>query len=373
MANVKITGLTAGGAVSGTDLRENVQGGASFKTTAAQDATYVRSTVSGTAPVVFNPTSGAVSLTASLTSLGGLSTAADRLPYLTGTDTWALATLTAFGRSVVEAVDAAATRTVLGLGSLAVLSSVNNSNWSGAALAVANGGTGSTTSAAARTALNVDASSLDLTAATVLRDDFMVGSTESGEMGELGWGFENGTWTMVNPDANHPGTCRLATTAVSGTVTSVFLGGGGGVPVIRFDQFDEMTWIIKPVTTAAGFDIRIGLANDISSNPPVHGAYIEKLSTDTNWFGVGRLSGSQTRSDLGVAAGADTWAKLKIRQVSATVLGFSVDGGSEVQVTSNVPLATIVLAIGLQVTPTTVSARNIDVDAFSMRLAAATR
>jgi len=67
----------------------------------------------------------AQSLDATLTALAGLSTVADRLPYATGADAFALATFTAFGRSLVDDADAAAGRTTLGLGTLATQAANN--------------------------------------------------------------------------------------------------------------------------------------------------------------------------------------------------------------------------------------------------------
>lgn len=58
---------------------------------------------------------GAQTLDATLTSLAGLGTVADRYAYTTAIDTWAEGTITAAGRAILDDADAAAQRTTLGL------------------------------------------------------------------------------------------------------------------------------------------------------------------------------------------------------------------------------------------------------------------
>ena len=61
----------------------------------------------------------AQALDATLTALAGVTTAADQLIYATDTDAFAVASLTAYGRSLIAAATAAAARVALAMGTLA--------------------------------------------------------------------------------------------------------------------------------------------------------------------------------------------------------------------------------------------------------------
>lgn len=90
-----------------------------------------------------------------LAAIGALTPAANQGIFFLEGGVASVFTITQAGRDLVAGPNAATQRTTLGLGTLAVKSSVNNDDWSGTDLSIANGGTGASTAPAARTALGL--------------------------------------------------------------------------------------------------------------------------------------------------------------------------------------------------------------------------
>ena len=198
-------------------------------------------------------------------------------------------------------------------------------------------------------------------------DEFLNNSGGTGAIGMLGWKFINGTVYVPAVRQGYPGLVGLRTSAAAGQVCSFFLANAVGTNIFRFDEFEECRFIIIPTAANTDCAYQYGPMSAYGVLTPTAGIYVERLATDTNYFFVCRAAGVQTRVDSGVAFAASA-INLRIRRVGAADVRFSLNGGAETTITTNVPAAATGLNIGLQRTPTTATTRDLDLDRIALKL-----
>lgn len=202
------------------------------------------------------------------------------------------------------------------------------------------------------------------------QEDFQSSGTTNTVIGSYGWATVGGTLTNTAAEASHPGIVTRSTGTTSGTTAATYLRSTAATGVfLPADTFD-LVWIVRLNTNDANTTMRVGAGNDASVSPPANGLYLEKLDADTNWFVVARASSTQTRTDTGVATGTG-WNKIRIRRVDASTVGFTLNAGSEITITTNIPTAA--LQPMHQIVNSAAAAKTCDLDYFDLLLTGLTR
>ena len=214
----------------------------------------------------------------------------------------------------------------------------------------------------------IPASVLDPLRTLQVIDDFVGGTGATTTVGELGWTLAGGSTTALAAEARHPGLLRRDTSTTSGVVAYTLLRSNvSSAGSFHADDFWDVTFVFRLNQVDANTRLRIGVSGNWSSETPVNAAYLEVLTSDTNWFYVTRTSSVETRTDSGTAANT-SWHKIRIRRLSASALGFTLDSAAEVSVSSNVPTGTGVTAPGWQIVNTTTASKTVDVDLCILRV-----
>jgi hypothetical protein len=211
----------------------------------------------------------------------------------------------------------------------------------------------------------------------ILVDDFFSNTLTTGLIGELGWRFTNGSVTEIAAADGHPGIIRRTSAATTGNVASTYVGSAVTSALFRWDQFEECTFVIDMDSLASNYTARVGITNQAGTSPPGIGCYFEGVVTGGagNWVPIVK-NGANQNSTANAWAVSTNWAKMKIRRISNTQVGFTFDNNSEVTETlgspNNIPDSTGMQWF-LQLTPAANTARSMDIDFFSGIIKAQTR
>lgn len=204
------------------------------------------------------------------------------------------------------------------------------------------------------------------------REDFLHGGTASGAVGRDGWTVgPNGTVTNVTPGgtplgANPVGAKLLTANATASAVA--FLATPQTSFVANFD-FD-LCIRAAAVSLDAQSHQRLGLSTNTGTDTPTNGIYFErKGDINNNWRAVCRAT-TETAVDMGAAADANYhWFRIRRKKdpanADAASIWFSIDGGAETKIATNIPGGVLLYAIVQTVNGATVTGTQIAVDAVT--------
>lgn len=207
-----------------------------------------------------------------------------------------------------------------------------------------------------------------------LSDEFMPLSTETGEIGAMGWSSSAAGTAQNAPGnsaTNHPGVFTIGSGTTSGNNTRLHLGPNSTQGIFAADQLVYLGAIVR-IPTITSIKVRIGIGADVSGATfGTDGAWFEfDPSADASWRCITRVSNNnEGPTDTAVDVVATNWYLLEIyRNPTSGNWEFYVNGVKLATHSTQKPSA--VMQAGFYVETATTASRTLDIDWFRLRLAA---
>ena len=200
-------------------------------------------------------------------------------------------------------------------------------------------------------------------------EDFIWGSTESGEVGIRNWSFTNGTVTVVN-NTGADGTGRGVINRQSGTtanqVASMYPSNAGTNTTNFANEILDFK-IRQYPTSITAYKIRFGMFSDMTADPPASGIYFECSSGQSNYQAITRNGAVETKTDTAVAVDAAAFSTFRIFRRSDSAIEFYINDNIVATNTANIPSQHAV-TFGYQSIPTTTTAKGSNIDYISVAI-----
>ncbi len=201
----------------------------------------------------------------------------------------------------------------------------------------------------------------------VLSDHFAAGTVEDGEIGELGWSASGFAVVRGVAEAERTGVLLLSTAA---STAVCYLSVSGAASTVSVDDTFDLAFAFRLFSVDTTTVLRLGLLFPVGSTPTA-GIYLLKNAAATTMVGAAIVGTTQvtTASLGGLASGA--WHTARLRRTSGTAVAFSLDGGTELSLSSGLP--TGLGTVSLQVVPSIAAAKTIDLDYVGLVVAGLVR
>lgn len=181
-------------------------------------------------------------------------------------------------------------------------------------------------------------------------DEFLLGTNEGGEIGELGWNASGGTLVNQAAIVGRPGIIRRRANT-NNTVTSLYLNPSANTANYHWGEFVRQLWIVSPLQATANQQIRLGVTSAVNTLSPARCCMFGIDQGDANWQ-VYLRNGLQSKIDTGVPFVPNEWYKLKMERKEQGRLVFSVNNQTvEVANDPNEPGPDGGILTGMSITP----------------------